>query len=900
MSKKLVIVESPAKAKTIAGYLGSDYEVEASIGHIRDLPLNGKSLPEAIRKEWWADYAVNVDEGFEPIYEVPAEKKAQVQKLRAAMKGKDTLVLATDEDREGESISWHLLQVLKPAKGVDVKRIAFHEITKEAIHAALRNPRDLDDGLVEAQEARRILDRLYGYALSPVLWTKIGGALSAGRVQSPAVKLIVERELQRRDFRRAGYWDLKATLKAEDGTFEAELRTLDGQRVANGKDFDPHTGALKDDRALLLSEADAAALADGARTARPWTVSKLETEEGREKPPPPFMTTTLQQEANRKLRFSADRTMRVAQTLYEGVEMGGERVGLITYMRTDSLTLSQTALDQTRAAIEKLYGANYLPDKPVRYASKVRNAQEAHEAIRPTDALRRPEDVSRHLNEDQRKLYELIWKRTVACQMAQARVLRTSVEVKVDAGGKDLRFAARGRQILFDGFLRAYVEGSDDPEAELEGTERRLPALAQGMELEPVDVGAAGHETRPPSRYTDASLIKKLEELGIGRPSTYASIISVIVDRGYVRKSGRELIPSFKAFLTVHLLDENFGEFMELGFTAQMDESLDEIAGGRLDSKKYLGEFFFGTDAHPGLKPAVDERKRAIPFPVYEIGRHPELDVPIVVRIGKDGGAFLQVETESGKKYANVPEDLAPADLTVDKALELFEQKAGAPIEMGTHPDTGKKLFLKQGRDGFYIEVERDPVPAAPAEGAPKKGRKKTDEKAKPVWISVPRGIDPRELPREELDALCRLPRKIGDHPETGEPVIFRLGKFGPYVQCGAEIRNVEDWRKGLTMSLNEALEVLAQPKFAKRGAPAALKEFGALEGASGPVKVLSGRFGPYVTDGTINATLPKTMDPESVTAEAALELLQKKAAAGPSTKRFGRKKAGRKPAKKK
>lgn len=895
MSKKLVIVESPAKAKTIGGYLGSDYVVEASIGHIRDLPLNGKGLPEAIRKEWWADYAVDVDHGFEPIYEVPSEKKAQVQKLRAAMKGKDTLVLATDEDREGESISWHLLQVLKPAKGVVVKRIAFHEITKEAIHEALRNPRELDEGLVEAQEARRILDRLYGYALSPVLWTKIGGALSAGRVQSPAVKLIVERELQRRDFRRAGYWDLKATLKAKDGTFEAELRSVDGRRVANGKDFDPNTGLLKDERALLLSESEAAALADASRAARPWSVSKLETEEGREKPPPPFMTTTLQQEANRKLRFSADRTMRIAQTLYEGVEIGGERVGLITYMRTDSLTLSHSALEQTRAAIKTLYGPSYLPDKPVAYASKVRNAQEAHEAIRPTDALRRPEDVARHLNEDQRKVYELIWKRTVACQMAQARVLRTSVEVQVTADGKDLRFAASGRQILFDGFLRAYVEGSDDPEAELEGTERRLPTLAQGMELEPLEVGAAGHETRPPSRYTDASLIKRLEELGIGRPSTYASIISVIVDRGYVRKSGRELIPSYKAFLTVHLLDENFGEFMDLGFTAQMDESLDEIADGRLDSKKYLGEFFFGTDSHPGLKPAVDERKRAIPFPSYLVGEHPALSVPIIVRIGKDGGAFLQYEGETGKMYANVPEDLAPADLSVERALELYEQKGGAPEEIGFHPDSGKKLYLKQGRDGFYLEVERDEqTDNPPPETTGKKGGKKKEAKAKPVWVSVPHGVDPRELPKEELDALCRLPRTVGQHPATGDPVTFRIGKFGPYVQCGPEIRNVEDWRKGLSISLEEALELLAQPKFAKRAAAAAIKEFGPIEGAAGPVKVLSGRFGPYVTDGTTNATLPKTMDPEAVTPESALELLLKKAAAGPSKKRFG----GRKPGK--
>jgi DNA topoisomerase-1 len=887
MAKKLVIVESPAKAKTIGSYLGSDYEVQASIGHIRDLMPNAKGLPEELRKKWWSDYAVDVDNDFEPFYEVPSEKAAQVRKLREAMKGKDTLVLATDEDREGEAISWHLLEVLKPAKSVQIKRIAFHEITKEAILRALDNPRQVDLNLVEAQETRRILDRLYGYTLSPVLWSRVTKNLSAGRVQSPAVKLIVERELERRDFRVSRFWDLRAEFGVEGQNFEANLKVIDGKRVASGDDFDSKTGELRPDRAgkvAFLDQAAAERLADAARPARPYTVTRLETKEGTENPAPPFMTTTLQQDANRKFGFAADRTMRIAQTLYEGVDLGGEQVGLITYMRTDSLTLSGEALGSIRGLIQRQY-PDCLPDKPRQYTSKVKNAQEAHEAIRPTDVNRRPEQVRHALNEDQLKLYTLIWQRTVASQMKSARVLRTEADISVElgarsteGGAKSLTFLATGKQIAFDGFLRLYSEGRDDDAADPQ--ERKLPRLAQGMNLEPTRVDAVGHETKPPARYTDATLIKRLEQLGIGRPSTYASIISVIVDRGYVRKAGKQLVPTFRAFLAMEVLEKSFEELMDLGFTARMDEVLDEISEGRCKSKDYLHEFFIG-DGKKGLKPMVDERKKEIPYPAFIVGNHPETAEAILVRNGKDGSPFLQIGEGDHKRYANVPDDLAPADLTLEKAVELLSQKAAPAESVGFDPTTGRRLILKN-RQGFYLEVERTP--------------EEIENKVKPTWISVPPGVDPRNLNQEELNFLCGLPRTIGKHPETSQPVQFKVGKFGAYLESGEERRTVEDWRQGEAMTLDQAVEILKQPKFrTARAAPAALKEFGALEGAAGPVKVMSGRFGPYVTDGEVNATLPRGTDPAELSEQQALDLLRAKREAGPSTKRPVKRKAAAK-----
>ncbi len=872
MSTKLVIVESPAKAKTIGSYLGSDYEVLASIGHIRDLVPNARALPEEHRKKWWADYGVDVDQDFSPFYEVPKEKAAQVKKLKDALKGKTTLVLATDEDREGEAIAWHLLQVLKPAKGVTVQRIAFHEITRDAIQRAIASPRVVDENLVDAQETRRILDRLYGYTLSPVLWSRVTKNLSAGRVQSPAVKLVVERELERRSFVLSVYWDLAATFEKDSIAFTGVLKSVDNRRVATGNDFDDLTGKLKDNRkdVLLIDEAAAAELATIARAAKPYKVTRVETNEATERPAPPFMTTTLQQDANRKFGYAADRTMRIAQTLYEGVDMGGEQVGLITYMRTDSLTLSSDALVGIRSFIGKNY-SDCLPDKSVPYTSKVRNAQEAHEAIRPTDVFRRPQDVQRYLTDDQLKLYTLIWQRTVACQMKPAQVLRTEVDVATFADNRRLTFQSSGRQIKFEGFLRVYSEGKEDEASDSD--DRKLPRLVEGNEVELKSLSDKRHETKPPARYTDATLIRKLEEQGIGRPSTYASIIAVIVDRGYVRKDKRQLIPTFLAFLTMEVLEGSFSELMDLGFTARMDDELDDIASGKEHSKNYLSEFFIGSDEKPGLRKMVEARKREIPYPAFEIGYHPETGDRIVVRQGKDDRAFIQVGEADNKRYATVPDDLAPADLTVAKAIELLETKAAPSESIGVHPDTGRRLLLKF-RQGYYLEAERTP--------------EEMEAKERPVWVSLPADGDPRNLSQADLDFLCRLPHRVGNHPENGQPIDFRIGKFGAYIECGEERRTVINWHDGATMTVDQAAELLSMPKYAAaRKAPTGpIKEWASLPGSPGVVKVLAGRFGPYVTDGEVNATLPRGIDPATLTETAAAELLQKKRDAGPSEKK--------------
>jgi DNA topoisomerase I len=778
MGKKLVIVESPAKARTIKNFLGSDYEVQASIGHVRDLAENKSELPKEMQDKWWADYSVDIDNNFDPKYVVPKAKQDQVKRLRDALKSADELVLATDEDREGESISWHLLEVLKPKKGQDVKRIAFHEITKEAIQNALQNPRQLDQDLVRAQEARRILDRLYGYTLSPVLWRLgRGRGLSAGRVQSPAVKLIVNRELERRRFKSASYWDLKAVLSANNTKFEATLQQVGEQKVATGKDFDPTTGELKGKDRILLDQNRAQGLADGARTAEPWTVSSVEQHPEQRRPYPPFMTSTLQQEANRKLGFSADRTMRVAQELYEGIAVSGIQGGLITYMRTDSLALSETAVKQSRELIGERYGKDYLPDKPNRYSSKVQNAQEAHEAIRPTDVACTPEYIAdllgRHAGYgDHVKLYELIWKRTVASQMKPAELLITTVKIEVGVEGERLLFGTNGKAIKFPGFLRAYVEGKDDPEAALEDQERVLPNLKEGQTVDRHSVEALGHETRPPARYTDATLIRALEERGIGRPSTYAQIIKTIVDREYVRKQGKELIPTFMAFLVTEVLDKHFEEFSALDFTASMDRELDEIARGQEDWKQYLHNFFLGGNGSPGLRPAVEGRKGDIRRPLFQVGTDPDSGQEINVQFGKNGFFLVRGDMETGST-ASVPDDLAPADLTVEKALELIQQRAEGPQSIGVDPVTGRRLLLKN-KGGYYLEAERTP--------------EEIERKEKPRWISVPPGMTPTEMTQEVLDQLCQMPRDLGKHPETGEPVQVKIGKFGVRgVRCGAQ-----------------------------------------------------------------------------------------------------------------
>jgi len=870
MPKKLVIVESPAKARTIKGFLGSDYDVQASIGHIRDLAENKSELPKEMQKEWWADYSVDIDNDFDVKYVVPKEKSEQVRKLKSALKDADTLVLATDEDREGESISWHLLEVLKPKKGFPVHRIAFHEITKDAIQNALKNPRDIDHDLVRAQEARRVLDRLYGYTLSPVLWRLgKGRGLSAGRVQTPAVKLIVEREIERRNFRSASYWDLKALLKTDGGSFEAGLVEVNGKKIASGKeDFDPSTGELKGNK-LLLDEKAARDLASRAAQAKPWTVESVEQHPEQRRPYPPFMTSSLQQEANRKLGFSADRTMRVAQDLYEGIQGIGIEGGLITYMRTDSVNLSETAVSQARTLISARFGQEYLPPKPNRYTSKVNNAQEAHEAIRPTDVERSPETVAKALGRDSKysdhiRLYELIWKRTVASQMKPAELLMTSARISAPTDG--LLFSATGKQINFPGFLRAYVEGSDDPDAALEDQEKLLPPLKGGQKVDPTKVDALGHETKPPARYTDASLVKALEDRGIGRPSTYAAIIRTIVDREYVRKKGKELVPTFMAFLVTNVMDSHFGEFSDLGFTAEMDRELDEIANGKENWKRYLKEFFIGGENDPGLKKIVEARQKEIRRPVFEVGEG------ISVQFGRNGFFLVQGDIETGRT-ASVPEDIAPADLTPAMAMELFEKKAAGPESVGIDPVTGRRLLVKN-RGGYYLEAERT--------------KEEIEAKEKPRWISVPPGVNPADLAPEELEALCYLPKSLGTH--EGTEVFAKMGKYGGYVEMGVERRTIEDWRRLLTITLEEALPILAEPKTGGRAArsstPSALKEFGEVEGNEGPVKLMAGRYGPYVTDGKTNATLPKGTNPDDLTAEQASELLAAKRAAGPSPKR--------------
>lgn len=878
MGKSLVIVESPAKAKTIKGFLGPDYEVLASIGHIRDLAENKKELPVELQKKPWADFSVDVDNGFEPIYVVPKEKMPQVKKLKDAMKGVDSLILATDEDREGESISWHLLEVLKPKKGLSVERIAFHEITKEAIKAAIDHPRAIDQNLVRAQEARRILDRLYGYGISPVVWRiSKGRRLSVGRVQTPAVKLIVEREIERRNFRSAGYWDIRATLSAKESPFEATLQSVDGRRIASGKeDFDPATGLLKQKDRVLLDETRAKALADKAAFAKPWTVTEVETHPEQRKPYAPFMTSTLQQEANRKLGFSADRTMRIAQDLYEGISGIGIEGGLITYMRTDSVVLSDQAVAQARGWIESEYGKEFLPAKPNRYTSKVSNAQEAHEAIRPTQVGLTPDAMRNVLGRDyadHARLYDLIWKRTVACQMKPAELEITTARIDIAVGPETLTFGSSGKTIRFAGFLRAYVHGTDDPEAALDDQEKLLPALAPGMEVAAKEILAVGHETKPPARYTDATLVRALEERGIGRPSTYAAIIRTIVDRGYVNKKGRELVPSFLAFYVTEFMNSEFAELSDLGFTAGMDEDLDAIANGRQDWKRYLTSFYFGDKGSPGLKPLVDLKGQGVKPPVFIVGPHPETDEPIEVRNGQRG-FFLLV----GEQTASIPEDLAPADLSVAKAIELLQKKADGPKIIGTHPRSGKNIVLIESPKGKFLKVEQT--------------EEEVKAKAKPEWVSLPSGVEPTSLSQDDLNALCDLPRKLGIL--DGEEVSAGIGKFGPYIAKGRDYRNVDDWRKVLEISLSEAEEVLAKPKTTKGGQAAkgsVIREFGPVDGAEGPVRILGGWYGPYVTDGKTNASLPKGTDPEELTPAQAVALITARREAPPSPKkRFARK----------
>lgn len=874
---KLVIVESPAKAKTISRFLGPEYDVQASFGHVRDLPERADEIPPEYKNLKWAKLGVNVEEGYAPLYVVPSDKKRHADNLKRASKGADELLLATDEDREGESISWHIVQLLKPSKKLKVKRIVFHEITPEAIKEALKNPRSVDEDLVKAQETRRILDRLYGYTLSPLLWKKVAPKLSAGRVQSVAVRLTVERERQRIRFRDAEYWNLEATLGTRDGTFKATLNRIGDAKVSSGASFNPETGLLIKKGEVWLRKSEAEDLRDRAEQAKPYIVDRLEKTPGTETPPVPFMTSTLQQEANRKLRMNAKRAMQVAQQLYEGIDIGGERVGLITYMRTDSLTLAERALSEARNVIRKMYGEKFLPEQPKRYKSKAKNAQEAHEAIRPTDLTRLPNDVKEFLEKDQFALYELIWKRTIACQMLPARVERTQVDVGVDVGGKRLNFSASGKRILFPGFLLAYVEGSDDPDLALVDKETLLPELAHGQQLDLKQVTSQGHKTQPPARYTEASLVKKLENEEIGRPSTYASIISTIQDRGYVFKRRNELIPTFVAFAVTQLLEQYFHDYIDLTFTARMENELDEIAEGKRESSRHLGNFYIGDADRPGLLKQVEAESATIPFPTVFIGEEPTSGQPLVVRVGRFG-TFLQ-RGEGGKgNTAPIPDDMAPAELTPEAALALLERQSSGPEPIGKDAATGRSVFFRSGRFGDYLEVEQSDA--------------EKESGSKPKRVNLPQGVKPSELEEVDLQLLVSLPRAVGKHPETNEEIVATVGPYGPYLKCAGETRNLEDWRRAATISLEEALEVLAQPRVMRgrngahaRTAVKPIKEFGEMEGASGPVRVLSGRFGPYVTDGKVNATLPKSMTPDQISAEEAIELLKAKAGSSPSKK---------------
>ena len=889
MGKALVIVESPAKARTIGGMLGPDYIVESSVGHIRDLPRGADEVPAAFKGESWARLGVDVDNGFKPLYVVSAPKKSVVANLKKLLKGADELYLATDEDREGESIAWHLSEVLSPT--VPVKRMVFHEITPAAIARAVDEWRDLDRRLVDAQEARRILDRLYGYEVSPVLWRKVMPRLSAGRVQSVATRMVVERERARMRFRSATWWGVEGTFthaEAPSG-FGATLVALGGAAVATGKDFDEHgvqTG--KGGAARVLGEEEATSVA-AALTGRPFSVSAVTEKPFRRSPAAPFMTSTLQQEAGRKLRFSAQRAMQVAQRLYEQ--------GFITYMRTDSTTLSDEALTAARTQAREMYGDVYVPDSPRRYERKVKNAQEAHEAIRPSgESFRTPDQAARELSGDELRLYELIWKRTVASQMNDATGTSAQVRLTAEvpegaAAGQEAEFSASGRVIAFPGFLRAYVEGEDDPEAELADREVVLPALAVGDVVDGSAFDAGSHATQPPARYTEASLVKAMEELGVGRPSTYASVIATILDRGYVWKKGTALVPSFTAFAVVGLLERYFGDLVDYGFTASMEDDLDEIAAGREEVLPWLTRFYFGSAVPGAARGNGDDvetqgLKATVASHLSDIDAREINSIPlgegsdgqqIVARVGRYG-PYLQ----RGEDRASIPDDTAPDELTIERAEEILAAPSNDRV-LGTDPETGLDIQVKAGRFGPYVQVGEV-----------------TEGGEKPRTASLFSSMEPATLTLEQALELLRIPRTVGTDPDTGEEVVAHNGRFGPYLKRGSDTRSLASEEQLLSVTLDEARALFAQPKQRRgRTAAAPLRELGTDPTTNLPVVVKEGRFGPYVTDGTTNASLRKGDVVESIDMDRASELLAERRAAGPSTRK---KKAAKKaaPAKKK
>ena len=908
---RLVVVESPSKAKTISGYLGDGYVVESSVGHIRDLPRGAADVPAKYKGEPWARLGVNTENGFEPLYVVSPEKKAQVAKLKSLLAGADELYLATDEDREGEAIAWHLLETLKPK--IPVKRMVFHEITPAAIREAAANPRALDENLVDAQETRRILDRLYGYEVSPVLWKKVMPKLSAGRVQSVATRIIVQRERERMAFRSGAYWGLDALMAPvgsesdRGGAFKSALNTVDGRRLAGGRDFDPATGGLRAGSDVLLLDEDGARALAAALAGGTGTVTSVEEKPYTRRPYPPFMTSTLQQEAGRKLGFNSERTMRTAQRLYEN--------GFITYMRTDSTTLSSSAQQAARAQARELYGPEYVPDAPRQYTRKVKNAQEAHEAIRPAgDQFRTPGQVAGALSGDEYRLYELIWQRTIASQMVDAKGLTLSVRIAATADGGDgpvqCVFSASGRTITFPGFLRAYVETVDaEAGGEADDAERRLPKLEQGQQLDIRDLIPAGHVTTPPARYTEPSLIGALQDLGIGRPSTYTSIIRTIIDRGYVWKKGQALVPSWIAFAVIGLLEQHFSRLVDYDFTAAMEDELDGIADGRIGRTDWLSAFYFGGEVGPqgsvgrsgGLKKLVGDRLEDID--AREVNSLPLLTDAegrqVLVRVGRYG-PYLErlVPGEDGEptaQRANLPEDLAPDEVDAEVAERLFNQSSDAgDTELGVDPDTGHVIVAREGRFGPYVTEILPESAVNGSEGADRKVAKAAKSAAKPRTASLFKTMTLDTIDLHSALKLLSLPRVVGVDPADGQQITAQNGRYGPYLKKGTDSRSLTSEDALFDVTLDEALALYAQPKTRGRSAAAAppLREVGVDPAGGKPMVIKDGRFGPYVTDGETNASLRKGDDVATLTVERAAELLADRRARGPAPKRTTRKAA--------
>jgi DNA topoisomerase I len=850
--KALVIVESPAKAKKIAGFLGDDYIVKASMGHIRDLPSSAKEIPAELKKESWSTLGVNVENDFDPLYVISPDRKKLIAELKDSLKKVRELVLATDEDREGESIGWHLVQVLKPS--VPVSRMVFSEITKPAILEAIKNTRQLDENLVQAQETRRVVDRLYGYTLSPLLWKKIARGLSAGRVQSVAVRLLVMREIERMKFRSGTFWDLKAALKAKSGgEFEAVLQTLGGKRIASGRDFDESTGRLKDGSdVLLLQESQAKALLEKVRS-NPWTVSNIEQKQQVRRPYPPFTTSTLQQESNRKLGMTARQTMQTAQRLYED--------GHITYMRTDSVSLSGEAIEAARSKVDDLYGKNFLSPSPRQFTNKSKGAQEAHEAIRPAGTeMKTADEIG--LSGGEYKLYQMIWKRTMATQMADALLRFDTVTITVE----DAEFRASGRTVEFAGFFRAYVEGSDDPDAAIEDQDSPLPPLAEKDKVDCQNVDAIAHETKPPARFTEATLVKSLESEGIGRPSTYASILSTIQDRGYVRKNGNQLVPTFTAMAVTKLLEGHFPNLVDFGFTAGMEQTLDDIATGAADRLPYLRKFYAGKD---GLDEQVKQREGDIdPREACTL----QIDgLDAAVRVGRYGPYFEKTQGEE-KLTASIPDSIAPGEITNAVADRLIEEKQRGPQAIGMHPEEGLAIYQMRGPFGPYLQLGEV-----------------TEETPKPKRCSIPNCFDPLSIDLPTAMALLALPRRIGKHPLTEKVVNAGIGRFGPYVthdkvfgsfdkkthtyEFNGETFNVLD------ITMDAAVEMLRNTK--KRAAPTPLRELGNHPEDNSPIQIFEGKFGPYIKHTSTNATIPKDTDISTVTLEQAVQWIADKISKG-------------------